>query len=88
MPRITHELTEIEIACGVTLEQVAEMLPRVLVRDRRVIVPADTPPALAISVARCALGETAVYSGHNRLGLLVYRPQSTSMHPRFDGDTL
>lgn len=70
---INHTLTETEVACGVTLDQVADLLPKVLLRNDQVILPADTPPALAASVARCALGEKAVYTGSNLLGHLVYR---------------
>lgn len=88
MARITHTLTDTEIACGITLDQVAELLPKVLIRNNRVIVPADTPPALATSVARCAFGEPAVYTGHNELGLPVYRREITPTHPDYEGQTL
>lgn len=73
MARITHELTDTEVACGVTLEQVAELRPKVLMKGERVVLPQNTPPALATSVARCALGAPAEYAGHNQLGLPVYR---------------
>lgn len=76
-----HELTEIEIAAGVTLDQVAQVLPKALLRDERVILPADTAPALAGSVARCVFGEPAEYAGHNQLGLPVYRRVTTPNHP-------
>lgn len=69
-----HVLTEIEIACGVTLEQVYDLRPRVLVREDRVFVPAETPPALASSTARMAFGGPAKFAGLNQLGMLVYRP--------------
>lgn len=85
---IKHKLTDIEIACGVTLEQVADLLPKVLVRDGRAIVPKDTPPALSASVARCALGEKAVYTGHNQLGQPVYRRQLLALNPEYPGQTL
>ncbi len=51
-----HKLTDTEIACGVTLEQVARELPRVLLRDDRVHVDGTVPPALGSSVARAAFG--------------------------------
>lgn len=56
MTRYTHELTATEIACGVTLDRVADELPRVLVRDHRVHIASDLSPALATSVARAAFG--------------------------------
>lgn len=68
------ELTDIEIACGVTLEQVQDVLTKVLVRENvGVIFPEDVPPALAGAVARCALATPAEYSGHNQFGQAVYR---------------
>lgn len=85
---IKHELTDTEIACGVTLDQVAELLPKVLVRNNRVIVPEDAPPALATAVARCAFGEPAVYTGHNQLGQPVYRREVPPIDPDYEGQTL
>lgn len=75
MPRITHELTETEIACGVTVEQVLDLLPKGLFfdGDAAFALPADTPPALGLSTARAAFGTTAEYAGVNQLGLPVYR---------------
>lgn len=72
------ELTEIEVACGVTLEQVQEVLPKVLVRNERVIFPKFTPPALCGAVARCALAENAEFAGLNSLGLPVYRAERSN----------
>lgn len=69
------ELSETEIYCGVTLEQVQIMLPKVLVRDGDVILPKDVAPALAGAVARCALAGPVVFRGFNALGLPVYRPE-------------
>jgi len=89
MPRnIPHTLTDTEIACGVTLEQVAELLPKVLLRNDRVILPEDTPPALATSTARCAFGEPAVFAGHNQLGQPVYRRELLALFPEYPGQTL
>lgn len=68
------ELTEIEIACGVTLEQVQDLILKVLVREGvGVIFPVDVAPALAGAVARCALAGAAEYSGHNQFGQAIYR---------------
>lgn len=55
MSHTIHALTETETACGVTLEQVAELLPLVAVLGDTAWVPA-VAPALAASTARCALG--------------------------------
>lgn len=57
------ELTEIEIACGVTLEQVQQVLPKALVRSYKVVLPSDSSPALAAATARCALAAPAEYVG-------------------------
>lgn len=69
-----HELTELEIACGVTLEQVGEVLLKVYLipNTNKVVLPRDTPPALAGSVARCALTAPCVFLGFNELKLPVY----------------
>lgn len=56
MHEYKHYLTDLEFACGVTLEQVAEVMPKVLLFDGdKVMIPRGTSPALATSVARCAL---------------------------------
>lgn len=70
----THTLTEIETACGVTLEQVADVLPKVYLipGTGKVVLPRDTPPALASSVARCAMKVPCVFLGLNAVGLPVY----------------
>lgn len=77
MSNYTHTLTEIELACGVTLEDVARELPRVMIRDAgaTVIVDGTLAPALANSVARAAFGRHPFeYAGLNtELGLGVYR---------------
>ena len=75
MKNYTLELSEIEVACGVTLEQVQELLPKVLVRNGVVIFPKDTGPALAGATARCALARPAVFAGLNSLGMPVYRAE-------------
>ena len=77
MRTYTHRLSEIELACGVTLEQVARELPRVLVRDSgaTVVIDATLPPALAGSVVRAAFGHYAFEFSHlvGDLGLAVYK---------------
>lgn len=72
MTTYTVELTEIEQACGVTLEQVAEHLPRVAVRGDRVFMPPELSPALAGAVARAALAGPTEFVKINTLGLLVH----------------
>lgn len=66
------ELTEIESACGVTLGQVAEVLPKVAMRGDYVLIPKDTPPALAGAVARCAFAGPVKFRGLNDYGMPVY----------------
>lgn len=76
MTTYTHRLSEIELACGVTLDQVARELPRVLVREggATVVVDATLPPALAGSVARAAFGHHSFKFSHfvKGLDLAVY----------------
>lgn len=55
MAHITLELTEAEAACGVTLDAVADVLPRCAVFADAVWTPV-VGPALAKAAARCALG--------------------------------
>lgn len=69
----TLELTEIERACGVTLEQVADVMPRVLVRDGHVFLPANTPPALGKAVARCVFADKPHTFTGLSLGMPAYR---------------
>lgn len=78
MKTYTHTITTLEAACGVTLEQVAELMPLILIaKDRKVILPVGTGPALSHSVARCALGEVrASFLGMSALGNPVYGPES------------
>jgi len=69
----SHTLTELELACGVTLADVARELPRAYMpNSSTVVLPAGLSPALAGSVARCAIG-ACEYAGLNELGLPVYR---------------
>lgn len=55
MSHTIHTLTETETACGVTLEQVAELLPLVAILGDTAWTP-TAGPALSAAVARCALG--------------------------------
>lgn len=82
MSHYVHTLTEIEIACGVTLEEVARVLPQVyLIKDTgKVVLPRFTPPALAGSVARCAMKVPCEFIGLNTLGLPVYAVSSADNH--------
>lgn len=76
MATYTHQLTEIEMMCGVTIEEVAEELPRGVFRDNgeTFVVAGDLGPALAGSVARCAFAGAEVdYIGRTPLGR-AYRP--------------
>lgn len=77
MSLTTFTLTDIELACGVTLDDVARELPRAMVRESgaTVIVDGTLAPALGNAVARCAFGSHPYkYAGMNRdLGLAIYR---------------
>lgn len=87
MSTYTHALTETERSCGVTLTAVAKLLPRGLfIADgNKFVLPAGTPPALALSTARCAFAGAAEYVGHNALGQPVYRRAHGPSGP--DGST-
>lgn len=76
MHTYTLELTPIEIACGVTLEQVADLMPKILLRDGRAYLPENTPPALCGAVARCAFGGPAQFVGISKAtGYPIYEPR-------------
>lgn len=69
------ELSEVEIACGVTLDDVAAELPRVLMRGNDTVhIDGSLAPALAGAVARCALGtENYDFTGTGKhTGYLIY----------------
>lgn len=70
-----HELTEIEEACDVTLDDVAELLPKGLFTHEgtHFVLPEHTSPALGSSTARAAFGAPAEFAGMNQLGQPVYR---------------
>lgn len=69
------ELTAIESACGVTLKQVQEVLLKVSMRSNYVMIPKDTPPALAGAVARCAFAGPVKFRGLNDYGMPIYMAQ-------------
>ena len=73
MSNYSLELTEVEIACGVTLEAVAVELPLGrFVRDGNgFMVGKSAPPALAGAVARAALAGPVEFS-HLAFGCPVY----------------
>lgn len=77
MSHTIFTLTDTELACGVTLEDVARELPRAMLRDHgaTVVVDGTLAPALGNAVARCAFGSHPYkYAGMNReLGLAIYR---------------
>jgi hypothetical protein len=66
-------LSPIELACGVTLEQVAEVLPLALMLDsiEGVMLPSNLSPALCGAIARCALAAPASFS-HLKNGYPIY----------------
>lgn len=74
MTHVRHPLTDTEIACGVTLDQISQLLPTVLRIEDGVVLPKGLSPALGSSLARAALGVPATFRGTNQLGLPVYRP--------------
>lgn len=73
-----HELTETEIACHVTLEDVQRELVRGLFFDggKAFAVANDVSPAIAGSVARAAFAGPATFVGVNTFGQLVYRAET------------
>lgn len=71
MSHTTHVLSPIAEACGVTLADVARVLPLAWFPDGMAVIPADTPPALAVEVARCGLGAEVEFS-HLKNGMPVY----------------
>lgn len=76
MSHYTHELTEIEHACGVTLEAVARELERGVFREGGAVfvVSEEAGPAVASSTARAAFkGADVEYLGESWLGRM-YRP--------------
>ena len=71
MSHTIHTLSPIAEACGVTLQDVARVLPLAWFAEDMAVIPADTSPALAAEVARCGLGSEVVFS-HLKHGMPVY----------------
>ena len=70
------ELTELEIACGVTVDDVTELSKKTLVTDNRVIFPSNVFPAEASAFLRSIGRENYVYSGREFVTrLVVYREE-------------
>lgn len=69
-------LKPIEIECGVTLPQVAEMAGKALLLDdgRLAVFPEYSAAALCSSTARYLFGKPAEFAGMNTLGMPTYRP--------------
>lgn len=79
MKTYTLVLTPTEEACGVTLEQCADVLAQgaFFASGELWAMPGNTPPALAGAVARCAFGGPVEFSHINRqTGYVVYRAAS------------
>ena len=72
------EPTEIEAACGVTAERVADLLPKVLIRTgpdglRTLHFHPLVPLVLCGAVTRTALGHSGyTFLGLNRFGMPMY----------------
>ena len=69
------ELTELEIACGVTVDDIIELSKKTLV-DNKVVFPADVSPAEASAFLRSIGRENHVYSGRESVTrFVVYREE-------------
>ena len=68
------ELTELEIACGVTVDDVTALSQKSLVTDNRVVFPSSVSPAEAHVFLRSIGRENYVYSGREVVTrFVVYR---------------
>ena len=71
-----NKLTEMEIACGVTVDDVTALSQKTLVTDNKVVFPADVSPAEASAFLRSIGRENHVYSGRESVtGFFVYREE-------------
>ena len=71
-----NKLTEMEIACGVTVDDVIALSQKTLVTDNKVVFPADVSPAEASAFLRCIGRENHVYSGRESVTrFVVYREE-------------
>ena len=71
MSHTIHTLSPIAQACGVTLEDVARVLPLAWFNDGMAVIPSGTSPALSSEVARCGLDSEVEFS-HLKGGMPVY----------------
>ena len=70
------ELTELEIACGVTVDDVTELSKKTLVTDNKVVFPSNVFPAEASAFLRSIGRENYVYSGRESITcFVVYREE-------------
>ena len=70
------ELTELEIACGATVDDVIELSKKTLVTDNKVVFPAYASPAEASAFLRSIGRENHVYSGRESVTrFVVYREE-------------
>jgi len=80
MNSFTLTLTPTEEACGVTLDKVAELLPKCAFFDngKLFMLPKGTAPALAGAVARAAFAAPAEFSHLTHDGSPLYRRAVTN----------
>ncbi len=70
------ELTELEIACGVTVDNIIELSKKTLVTDNKVVFPANVSPAEASAFLRSIGRENALASGRESVTrFVVYREE-------------
>ena len=71
-----NKLTEMEIACGVTVDDIIELSKKTLVTDNKVVFPAYVSPAEASAFLRSIGRENHVYSGREAVTrFVVYREE-------------
>lgn len=74
MAAYTLTLSETETACGVTLDAVADLLPRGAFFGETFFLPANTPPALGTATARAAFAAPAKFALISKhTGFIGYR---------------
>ena len=70
------ELTELEIACGVTVDDIIELSKKTWVMDNKVVFPSSVSPAEASAFLRSIGRENHVYSGRESVTrFVVYREE-------------
>lgn len=72
MKRTDFELTDLEVACGVTVLAVHDAARKTACQRGQVWVPFDVSPVLGGAAARYRLGKPAEYIGKNLLGITVF----------------